>query len=195
MILYTCPDGSRIDKRWLCDGDEDCVGGADERDCGVLPLRRSHPGRRRARSLTTGRLSRCSDGHHVPLRPVLRRQHRRGRFALQRRPRLPRRLRRGVLPINAPRSRCLIACTLGLLALVSACGDGDGGAGRAAAGAVRGLPRAAGRHLRRAKRKLHAADFDAVSCVRGTQVTCPKCPRVPTESGEASLGADRRSVW
>lgn len=31
--VFECPDGSRIAAYWKCDGDEDCVGGADERGC------------------------------------------------------------------------------------------------------------------------------------------------------------------
>lgn len=30
---FTCPDGTVIRDYWRCDGEEDCVGGGDERDC------------------------------------------------------------------------------------------------------------------------------------------------------------------
>ena len=52
---FRCDSGNCIPQQWVCDGDADCDGGSDERDCQALMSRTCQPSQHR-----------CGNGNCLP---------------------------------------------------------------------------------------------------------------------------------
>jgi hypothetical protein len=55
----TCPDGTKLASSWMCDGEEDCADGRDERDCSYFMC---SDGQAIARSGVCDDYENCNDG-------------------------------------------------------------------------------------------------------------------------------------